>query len=78
MHKDVSNLYTIPNIDNYQDLRLQDLSEHCAALEAKVYAIAKCLPDKERQLLESYIHTRDDLEIESIKAALRWGKQHYL
>ena len=78
MHKDVSNLYTIPNIDNYQDLRLQDLSEHCAALEAKVYAVAKRLTDKDRQLLESYIHTRDDLEIETIKAALRWGKRHYL
>ena len=67
----------MPDISKYQDLNLLDLSEYCTALEAQVYIIAKSLPPEKRQIIENYISTRDDLEIETVKTALRWGKRHY-
>lgn len=77
MNDAISDLYTLPNIDTYQDLNLLDLSEYCAALETQVYAIAKSLPVNEQRIILAYISTRDDLETETIKTALRWGKRHY-
>ena len=77
MNDAISDLYTLPNIDTYQDLNLLDLSECCAALEARVYAIAKSLPVNDQRIILAYISTRDDLETETVKTALRWGKRHY-
>lgn len=77
MDGQVANLYKLPNIDEYQDLDLLTLSESCAALEERVHMIAQCLPDRERQIIEAYISTRNDLEVETVKTALRWGKWHY-
>ncbi len=77
MNESVSDLYTAPDIDEYQDLNLLDLSEHCAALEAQLYTIANSLPPSKRQIIENYISTRNDLETETVKTALRWGKRHY-
>ena len=77
MNKTVRDLYNVPNINEYQDLNLLELSECCAALESQVLVIARSLPLKERQIIEVYISTRDDLEFETVKTALRWGKRHY-
>lgn len=73
----VSDLYKLPDIEKYADLCLLTLSERCAALEEQVYKIAKDLPDKKRMIIEDYISTRNDLEVETVKTALRWGKRHY-
>ena len=73
----VTDLYKLPNISQYADLDLLTLSENCAALEEQVYQIAKDLPDNKRQLIEAYINIRNDLEVETFKTALRWGKLHY-
>ena len=62
MNDAISDLYTLPNIDTYQDLNLLDLKEYCAALETQVYAIAKSLPVNEQRIILAYISTRDDLE----------------
>ncbi|MBQ8768482.1 MAG: hypothetical protein IJZ15_02375 [Oscillospiraceae bacterium] len=77
MNKTVRDLYNVPNINEYQDLNLLELSECCASLESQVLVIARSLPLKERQIIEAYISTRDDLEFETVKTALRWGKRHY-
>lgn len=29
------------------------------------------------QIIEAYISTRNDLEVETVKTALRWKKKHY-
>lgn len=58
------------------DLDLLALSEQCAILEEQVYAMLDRLPYKDRELLRDYIETRNDLECESLKAALRWGMHH--
>jgi len=60
------------DIDKVTDLDLLTLSEQCAVLEDRVYAIADRLSTKDQH----YIDTRNDLECEAIKAALRWGMRH--
>ena len=77
MSETLSNLYRLPNIQEYADLNLLSLSEMCASLEEQMYALAKALPEKDRQIIDAYICARNDLEVESVKTALRWGKQHY-
>ena len=77
MDGQITDLYKLPNIKEYEDIHLLTLSEHCAVLEGKVYAIANDLSDEKRYIIESYISTRNDLEVETVKVALRWGKKHY-
>ena len=77
MDEQISALYRLPNIEKYEDVHLLTLSENCAALEEQVYAIAEALPEKKRQIIERYINLRNDLEVETLKTALRWGKHHY-
>lgn len=77
MDERTQDLYYLPDIEKYEDLHLLTLSENCTVLEERVYAIARTLPDKKRQVIEAYISTRNDLEVESIKTALRWGKRNY-
>ena len=70
-------LYRVPNRKEYENLHLETLRENCAVLEERGLAIARILPEQKLQVIEEYIHSRDDLEVETVKMALRWGKQHY-
>lgn len=73
----MKDLYRVPDIEKYENIHLETLSEGCAVLEERVLAILQTLPEQKRQVIEEYIHMRDDLEVETVKVALRWGKQHY-
>lgn len=73
----INDLYKLPHIDKYEDIHLLSLSENCAMLEEKLLALSQTLPEQSRLLIEDYIHTRNDLEFETYKTALRWGKTHY-
>ena len=64
------------DIDKVTNLDLLYLSEQCATLEERVYALADRLPAQERELLRDYIDMRNDMECEALNAALRWGMQH--
>ena len=77
MDTHITDLYKLPNMSLFENLDLLALSESCAALEEQVCQIAKDLPDNKRQLIEAYIHIRNDLEVETFKTALRCGKLHY-
>ena len=77
MDKEIINLYKLPNLEKYEDVDLLSLSETCAVLEEQVYNIIQTLPEQSRLVIEDYIRTRDDLEFETFKTALRWGKTHY-
>ena len=77
LNTQITDLYKAPNIEKYEDVHLLTLSETCAALEDRVLVIAQTLPEKDRQVIEAYIGTRNDLEVETVKTALRWGKRHY-
>lgn len=77
MEEKIKDLYLLPDIDRYEDIHLLTLSEQCAALEMRVLELSRTLPEPKRQVIEDYIRTRDDLEFETFKTALRWGKRHY-
>ena len=77
MDNQITSLFKLPDIEKYEDVHLLTLSEYCATLEERVCAIAQTLPSEQRQIIEAYINARNDLEVESTKAALRWGKRNY-
>ena len=77
MEEKIKDLYRLPDIDKYEDIHLLTLSENCAMLEDQVRKLIQTLPEQNRLLIEDYIRTRDDLELETFKTALRWGKTHY-
>jgi len=77
MNEDIINLYKLPDINKYEDVHLLALSEQCATLEERVLTLIKTLPKQDRLMIEDYIQTRNDLEFETFKTALRWGKTHY-
>jgi len=77
MDGNITDLYKLPDISKYENIHLLTLSEACSVLEEQVYEIANSLPDAKRQIIEAYISSRNDLEVETFKTALRWGKEHY-
>lgn len=78
MDGQVADIYHLPDIEQYTDLHLLALSDDCSVLEEQVIQIANSLPEKQRQIIAAYISIRNDLEFETVKTALRWGKAHYL
>lgn len=77
MEDRVVDLYCVPNVEEYEDLHLMTLREQCLALEEKLEKVMEGMPWDDRQILESYLDMRNELEFQSVKAALRWGKRHY-
>ena len=78
MENGITDLYQLPNITEYEDVHLLTLWENCVSLEEQLEAVKDRMSDYDRQLLECYINMRNDLEQETVKAAIRWGKQHCL
>lgn len=70
----LKNLYTIPERVVVQDIHLLDLSEQCAVLEDRVRGIARMLPQWERMTIEDFLDLRDELEFQSVKVAMQYGK----
>lgn len=77
MEDRVTDLYRVPNVEQYEDTHLQTLWECCAEMEERVNTVLERLSVQDRQIIEAYIDMRNELEFQSIKTALRWGKQHY-
>ena len=67
-------LYTIPESVVPQDIYLLDLSEQSVRLEMQVRSIARTLPSKQRQTIEAFLDARDELEFQSVKIAMQYGK----
>ena len=78
MEDRLSALYHLPDIAQLEDVHLVTLREHCGALEERVRFILEGMSDGDRQIVETYIEMRDELELQSVKVALRWGKVHYI
>lgn len=77
MDQRLEGLYHIPNIADYEDVCLQTLRENCVVLEAQLVELSERLSEQDRQIIEAYLEVRDELEFQSVKTALRWGKRHY-
>ena len=75
MDKRLSNLYTLPDQNGEQSLYLLELRDHCSRLEYELPEAAEGLPAHLRLLIEGYIEIRDELEFQSVKAALGFGKK---
>ena len=69
--------YHLSEIETFEDVHLQTLRENCAVLEESVRDMLQRLPDADCQILEAYMDMRDELEFQTVKTALRWGKKHY-
>lgn len=74
MDNRLHDLYTIPESVVPQDIYLLDLSEQCTRLEMQVRSIACTLPSKQRQIIETFLDVRDELEFQSVKVAMQYGK----
>ena len=74
MDSRLTDLYTIPERVVPQDIYLLDLSEQCAVLEERVRALAQSLPEDQRQTIEAFLEIRDELEYQSVKTAMAYGK----
>lgn len=77
MDQRLESLYELPNAADYEDVCLQALRERCITLEYQLRELSDSLPEHDRQIIEAYLDIRDELEFESVKTALRWGKRHY-
>ena len=77
MDEQIADLYRLPNLSEYEDIHLLTLREHCAVLESQVEVLLTRLSDRDRYVLEAYMDIRNTLEFETVKVALRWGKEHY-
>ncbi len=70
MNAKLQDLYALPPIEAY----LLDLVEESGRLETRLLEIAEELPEEQRQVVESYIEVRDELEFQSVKRALKFGR----
>ena len=73
--KRLSDLYDLPNYYGEQNIYLLELREECGRLEYQLLDAAEDLPQHLKTLIEGYIATRDELEFQSVKVALRFGKR---
>ena len=76
MEDNLKDLCHAADIEKATDMDLLALSEQCAALEDRVYAMLVRLSPYDQEILRDYIQTRNDLECKSLQAALQWGMQH--
>lgn len=67
--------YPSPEAEESQQVYLQDLGYQCAVLEEELRTVAETLPAAQRAVIEEYIAFRDTLEVESIRAAIRFGER---
>lgn len=74
MLDNTKDLYAFPGASE-KDIYLQDLKMQCADLEERVLYIAENLSTEQRQIVETYISMRDEMEHQSIKTALRCGSK---
>lgn len=63
--------YTHPDAKKCKNDHLLSLAENCAVLEDRVLSIMESLPFEQQQTIQAYIDFRNDLEVESVKAAMR-------
>ncbi len=76
MNDPLLDFYQLPDIEKYENFHLQTLSEQCDILEEQLRAIIAPLPEKDRSVIEAYLDMRNDLEVETIRTALRWGMNY--
>ena len=76
MKERLSDFYNAMGIDAYEDMHLLSLREQCDELERQIFEMLENLGEHDKYIIEAYIQYRNDLEVESIKTAIRLGKRY--
>ena len=66
-------VFYLNRINKYADMDLLSLRQNCKLMEISLRTMAEMLPKEEREILKAYLHARDELETQTLKASLRWG-----
>lgn len=74
MDQRLNALYTIPQSILPQEIHLEDLSQQCAEIEQQLRDRISSFPAETQALLDLYISLRDELEFQTAKQAMRYGK----
>ena len=77
MDDEILSFYRMSDIAKYEDIHLLSLRDNCAAMEDRLEAVKERMPEHDRQILECYLDIRNDLEYETFKTALRWGRDQH-
>ena len=75
MDRRLSDLYTLADPQEQQDLYLLELRDHCARLEYQLLEAAEQQSFEWQMMIEGYIAVRDELDFQSVRAALRFAKK---
>lgn len=75
MNVSIRDLYGMPSVSEYDDICLQSLRENCLVLEERLRELIERLSDCDRQLIEAYLDIREELELQTVKILLQWGKE---
>ena len=78
MNERLVDLYNLDIMRHLESVHLPSLVAKCDALEQCVYEIAKSLSEEKRTAIQNYIDMRNNLEFETVKAAMRYSKKYYL
>lgn len=70
----IRQLYFLPESVFPQNYHVQELRQYAEQLEAQLLDLAQTLPENQRQTAEAYIDIRDELEFETVKIAMKYGK----
>ena len=78
LNKNLDDLYAFPESINQQDVYIEDLAIQCRLLEDRIKSELENTQDDLRELILSYIDLRDELDIYSMRKAIRFGRRNPL
>lgn len=70
----ILDLYKLSDREKSHEMYLMDMREQCAGMERRVFEILEKLSTEDRQIVEAYLDIRNELEFQSVKAALKFSK----
>lgn len=72
----LKDLYHIPEQVVEQDIYIEELAEQCSVYETRIRRIIEKLSTDDKEIVETYLDLRDELEIHTVKIAMRFAKGH--
>lgn len=72
----LKDLYQIPKQVLEQEIYIEDLAEQCSVYETRIRQIIEKLSTDDKEIVETYLDLRDELEIQTVKIAMRFAKGH--
>ncbi len=74
MNSNLQDLYHLPAEALEADYYLLELVEQAGALEIRIQELIDQLSVEQGMILKAYMEIRDELELQSVKRALKFGK----